>query len=73
MLDNGIIQMSNSLWASPVVTMHIKDGDLRFYADFQQLNTGTIKDAHPLPHTDDLSDALHSACWFSTLDLKKGY
>ena len=37
--------------------------------DFYQLNSHTIKDAHPLPRLDDLLDTLHGAQWFSTLDL----
>ena len=41
--------------------------------DFRQLNAATVKDAHHLPRIDNLLDALHSACWFSTLDLKSGY
>ena len=50
-----------------------KDGKLCFCIDFRQLSAATIKDAHPLLRIDHLFDALHGACWFSTLDLKSGY
>ena len=50
-----------------------KDVKLHFCIDFLQLSFAAIKDVHPLPHIDDLLDALHGACWFSTLDLKSGY
>ena len=73
MLASDIIRPSNSPWASPVVMVRKKDGNLHFCVDFRQLNSATVKDAHPLPRIDDILDALHGAKWFSTLDIKSGY
>ena len=73
MLDSGVTRPPSSHWASPLVMVQKKDGKLSFCIDFRQLNSAVVKDAHPLPFIDDLLDALHGACWFSTLDLKEGY
>ena len=73
MLSSGVICPSNSPWVSPVVMVKNKDGSLQFCVNFSQLNTATIKDAHPISCIYDLLNALHGARWFTTLDLKSGY
>ena len=72
MLSRGIIECSDSPWASPVVLVRKKDGKTRFCVDFRKLNDCTHKDAQPLPRIDESLDALGGACLFSTLDLASG-
>ncbi len=50
MEEKGIIRKSNSEYASPLVLVWKKNGDLRICTDFRWLNARTVKDAHPLPH-----------------------
>ena len=73
MLSRGIIECSDSPWASPVVFVRKKDEKTRFCMDFRKLNDCTRKDAQPLPRIDESLDALGGASVFSTLDLASGY
>lgn len=73
MLKQGICRESRSPWASPVVLIPKKGGEIRFCVDFRKLNAVTVRDAFPLPRIDTLLDALRGNMWFSTLDLVSGY
>jgi hypothetical protein len=54
MMDQGIIQHSNSPFASPTVLVRKKDGSWRLCVDFRRLNSHTIKDRFPIPLIEDL-------------------
>ena len=73
MQSSGVIEPSDSPWASPVVMVRKKDGTHRFCIDYRELNTVTKADAFPLPRIDDLLDQLGDAKYFTTLDLAAGY
>lgn len=73
MEEREIIRKSTSEWASPLVLVWKKNGDLRICVDYRWLNARTIKDAHPLPHQADCLAALGGNAYFSTMDLTSGF
>ena len=72
LLQNGIIEPSVSLPASPVVLVKKADKTFRLYIDYRSLDKATIKDNCALPHIQDTLDTLHGNNLFTTLDLLKG-
>ncbi|XP_072062134.1 uncharacterized protein [Arachis hypogaea] len=50
-----------------------KDGGMRLYIDYRQLNKVTVKNKYPLPRIDDLMDQLKGASVLSKTDLRPGY
>ena len=58
MLTGGQIEPSDNLWSSPVVLVTKKDDGTRFCVDYCNLNHPTVKDAYPLPRSDDTLEML---------------
>ena len=59
MLKEGVIRHSSNPWASPVVLVAKKDGQIRFCIDYRRLNAITVRDVYPLPRIDDCLSVLH--------------
>ncbi len=79
MLELGVIEESHSDWASPIVLVLVlvlvakTDGSVRFCVDYRKVNAVSKFDAYPMPRVDKWLDRLGAACFYSTLDLTKGY
>jgi len=73
MLSAGVIQPSDSAWASPVWLVKKKDQPFRFCVDYRKLNAVSHKDAFPLPDITQVLDSLQGGKHFVSLDLQSGY
>ena len=72
-LKQGIICPSHSLYASQVVIVCKKSGEIHLCIDFRALNAVTIRDSFPLPRIEEALQAVKSAMWFTSFDLAQGY
>lgn len=73
LLKDGIIQHSDSPYASPIVLTKKKSGEDRMCIDYRGLNKLTIRDNYPLPLIEDCLEYLDGKQWFTVLDLKSGF
>jgi len=73
MLEQGIIEPESSPWAANVVLVKKHDGTLRCCIDYRKLNAVTRKDVYPLPRINDCLDALASAKFYSSLDMRSSF
>ncbi|XP_058211484.1 uncharacterized protein LOC131323652 [Rhododendron vialii] len=73
LVDKGFIRPSTSPWGAPALFVKKKEGTLRLYIDYRQLNRVTIKNRYPLPRIDDLFDQLRGSICFLKIDLRSGY
>ncbi|XP_064470027.1 uncharacterized protein K02A2.6-like [Ornithodoros turicata] len=53
-----IEKITASEWVSPIVVVKKKDGSIRLCVDLREPNKAVIPDCFPLPHTDELLNAL---------------
>lgn len=73
LLENGLIEKSNSPWSSPLVLVQKKDKSWRLCVDYRRLNTRTVKDTYLIPRVSDEADYLAGSKRFTSLDLNMAY
>lgn len=73
LLTDGVIEHSNSPWASPIVMVKKKDNTWRMCIDYRKLNSVTVPDVYPLPAIDQMLYNMTSARVFTTMDLQSAY
>ena len=73
LLNTGVIEESQSPYASPIVLVKKKNGKIRMCCDYRLLNKKTRKNSFPLPRIEDSLDKLYGSKFFSCLDLKSAY
>ncbi|KAJ3662554.1 hypothetical protein Zmor_006897 [Zophobas morio] len=71
--DAGIVEDSFSPFASPVLLVKKKSGDVRLCVDYRSLNKKTVKEHYPLPRIDDQLDRLKDQVFYTSLDLSGAY
>ncbi|XP_058448859.1 uncharacterized protein LOC131428832 [Malaya genurostris] len=72
-LRDGIIQPSDSEYASAIVVVPKKDGSRRVCVDYREINKRMLRDKFPMPNLEEQIDKLSNARIFTTLDLKSSY
>ncbi|XP_049267396.1 uncharacterized protein K02A2.6-like, partial [Rhipicephalus sanguineus] len=72
--DEVLSPVSVSEWATPVVPVAKKNGDIRLCGDFKlTVNPASHLEQYPLPKVEDIFAALSGGEVFTTLDLRNAY
>ena len=72
-LQKGIIRPLQNPYASQVVIVHKKTGEICLCIDYQKLTSIMVRDAFSLLKIDAALQAFHSSNWFSSFDLAQEY
>ena len=75
MLENDIIEESQSNWSSPCILVPKHDGRFRFCTDFRKVNDTckTKSESFPIPRIAHCIDQIGNAKFVSMFDMLKGY
>ena len=73
MIRDGIIEPSESPYASPIVCVRKKDKSIRICADLRQLNAITIADEYPASDMRAIIDKAAGAKYITGLDLQQAF
>jgi len=69
LLAAGLIEESNSEWASPIIILQKKSGDIRLAVNYIALNSVTKLDTYSIPRIEDILQSLGNNKYFTSLDL----
>ena len=73
LLDKEFIRPSVSPWSAPMLFVKKKDGSMRMWIGYKELNNKIIKNKYLLPRIENLFDQLREATVFSKIDMRSGY
>ena len=73
MLDLGIIEQSESLWASSIISVPKSDVSVRLCTDNRKVNALTIRDQFSSPCVEDLIDRVLKDQFLTKIDMTRAY
>lgn len=60
-------------WVNPVVIVPKSKGDISLCIDMRRANEAILRERHPIPTIDEITQGINGSCVFSKVDLKCGY
>jgi hypothetical protein len=73
LLDQGVIRVSRSPYASPAFLIPKPNGEVRLVVDYRKVNKKVVFDSYPMPTIDQALEQFGGAVRFTVLDLNSAY